>query len=211
MLKLLKSKVDKSIKVLEAANNEIKGLEKKSAVVNSEITGLNNKKDTLRIDIDVLRRTIRHIENDNLKPDEDVKADLIVEYRNSLSPLFARETFLDKDIGVLVKLINAIKPEDIIRELAILNPESNKTLLEIKRKEIKISMDKCKDDFDEVLPDKQDEYDRLRKELIDIKKQIDADSEKMPDDLKLGEIFNFSYLNKSQSISIHILKKLKTS
>ena len=194
LLKLLKSKVDKSIKVLEAANNEIKGLEKKSAVVNSEITGLNNKKDTLRIDIDVLRRTIRHIENDNLKPDEDVKADLIVEYRNSLSPLFARETFLDKDIGVLVKLINAIKPEDINRELAILNPESNKTLLEIKRKEIKISMDKCKDDFDEVLPDKQDEYDRLRKELIDIKKQIDADSEKMPDDLKLGEIFNFSYL-----------------
>ena len=194
LLKLLKAKVDKSTKVLDTANREIKELEKKSTLVNSEIVNLNNKKDILRIDIDILRRTIRHINNDNLKPDEDVKADLIVEYRNSLSPLFTKDIFLDKDIGELVKLINAIKPEEINRELAILNPESNKTLLEIRRKEIRTNMEKCKDEFDEILPDKQDDYDRLRKELIDIKKQIDADNEKMPDDLKLGEVFNLSYL-----------------
>ena len=94
-LVFLKAKVDKSIKVLNDAAEEIKGLEKQAKVINVEITGLSNKKDSLRIEIDVVRRTIRHIENDNLKPDEDVKTDLIIECRNSLIPLFDKEIFVD--------------------------------------------------------------------------------------------------------------------
>lgn len=208
-LKLLKSKVDSSISVLEAAKEEIKDLEKKTKTINSEILGLSDKKDAARIQIDILRRTIRHIENDNLKPDEDIKTELILDYRQGLLPLFGKDIFLDKDLGTLVKLINAIKMEEINRELAIINPESNKTLLEIRRKEIRAEIEKCKDEFDGVLPGKEDEYNKLKNQLIDIKNQIDNDNEEMPGDLKLGEIFNFSYLVSNVGSISELISALK--
>ena len=208
-LVFLKAKVDKSIKVLNDAAEEIKGLEKQAKVINVEITGLSNKKDSLRIEIDVVRRTIRHIENDNLKPDEDVKTDLIIECRNSLIPLFDKEIFVDKDISELVKAVDAIKMEEITRELAVINPESNKTMLEIERNRIRDAIKNCKDDFDDVIPGKEEEYDQLRKQLIDIKKQLDSSEEKLPEDLKLSGIFKFDYLVKNISSIYNFVASLK--
>ena len=208
-LVFLKSKVDKSIKVLDDASQEIKNLEKQAKVVNVETAGFSNKKDALRIEIDIVRRTIRHIENDSLKPDEDVKADLIIECRNSLSPLFDKETFIDKDISELLKAINSIKMEEITRELAVINPESNKTMLEIERNRIRDAINKCKDDFDDIIPSKQEDYERLRKQLIDIKKQLDSNDEKLPEDLKLSEIFKFDYLVGNISSIYNFIASLK--
>lgn len=193
-LKLLKSKIEKSQKVLDAANKEIAELESKAKELNSQISGLSNSRDDVRIELDILRRTKRHIENDNLRPDEDVNTQLIIKLRDDLSSLFESGTYVDIDLGLLVKNINSIKMDEMDRELAVINPESNKTILEVKRREIKAKMDVCKDEFDDIIPEKQDEYDSLRKELISIKKQLDATAESTPTDLKLGTIFNYSYL-----------------
>lgn len=193
-LKLLKSKIEKSQKVLDEANKEIAGLESKAKELNSQISTLADSRDDIRIELDVLRRTKRHIENDNLRPDEDVSTQLIIRLRDDLDSLFDKNTFVDIDLGLLVKNINQIKMDEIERELAIVNPESNKTILEVKRREIKSKMDACKDEYDDVIPEKQDEYDALRKELISIKKQIDATTDSAPTDLKLGTIFNYAYL-----------------
>lgn len=193
-LKLLKSKIEKSQKVLDEANKEIAGLESKAKELNSQISALVDSRDDIRIELDVLRRTKRHIENDNLRPDEDVSTQLIIRLRDDLASLFDKNTFVDIDLGLLVKNINQIKMDEIERELAVVNPESNKTILEVKRREIKSKMDACKDEYDDVIPEKQDEYDALRKELISIKKQIDATTDSAPTDLKLGTIFNYAYL-----------------
>lgn len=193
-LKLLKSKIEKSQKVLDEANKEIAGLESKAKELNSQISTLVDSRDDIRIELDVLRRTKRHIENDNLRPDEDVSTQLIIRLRDDLASLFDKNTFVDIDLGLLVKNINQIKMDEIERELAVVNPESNKTILEVKRREIKSKMDACKDEYDDVIPEKQDEYDALRKELISIKKQIDATTDSVPTDLKLGTIFNYAYL-----------------
>ncbi len=193
-LKLLKSKIEKSQKVLDDANKEITGLELKAKELNSQISTLSDSRDDIRIELDVLRRTKRHIENDNLRPDEDVSTQLIIRLRDDLASLFDKNTFVDIDLGLLVKNINQIKMDDVERELAVVNPESNKTILEVKRREIKSKMDACKDEYDDVIPEKQDEYDALRKELISIKKQIDATTDSAPTDLKLGTIFSYAYL-----------------
>lgn len=193
-LKLLKSKIEKSQKVLDDANKEITGLELKAKELNSQISTLSDSRDDIRIELDVLRRTKRHIENDNLRPDEDVSTQLIIRLRNDLASLFDKNTFVDIDLGLLVKNINQIKMDEVERELAVVNPESNKTILEVKRREIKSKMDACKDEYDDVIPEKQDEYDALRKELISIKKQIDATTDSAPTDLKLGTIFSYAYL-----------------
>lgn len=193
-LKLLKSKIEKSQKVLDDANKEITGLELKAKELNSQISTLSDSRDDIRIELDVLRRTKRHIENDNLRPDEDVSTQLIIRLRDDLASLFDKNTFVDIDLGLLVKNINQIKMDEVERELAVVNPESNKTILEVKRSEIKSKMDACKDEYDDVIPEKQDEYDALRKELISIKKQIDATTDSAPTDLKLGTIFSYAYL-----------------
>ena len=193
-LKLLKSKIEKSQKVLDDANKEITGLELKAKELNSQISTLSDSRDDIRIELDVLRRTKRHIENDNLRPDEDVSTQLIIRLRDDLASLFDKNTFVDIDLGLLVKNINQIKMDEVERELAVVNPESNKTILEVKRREIKSKMDACKDEYDDVIPEKQDEYDALRKELIFIKKQIDATTDSAPTDLKLGTIFSYAYL-----------------
>lgn len=193
-LKLLKSKIEKSQKVLDDANKEITGLELKAKELNFQISTLSDSRDDIRIELDVLRRTKRHIENDNLRPDEDVSTQLIIRLRDDLASLFDKNTFVDIDLGLLVKNINQIKMDEVERELAVLNPESNKTILEVKRREIKSKMDACKDEYDDVIPEKQDEYDALRKELISIKKQIDATTDSAPTDLKLGTIFSYAYL-----------------
>ena len=193
-LKLLKSKIEKSQKVLDEANKEIAGLESKAKELNSQISTLADSRDDIRIELDVLRRTKRHIENDNLRPDEDVSTQLIIRLRDDLASLFDENTFVDIDLGLLVKNINQIKMDEVERELAVVNPESNKTILEVKRREIKSKMDACKDEYDDVIPEKQDEYDALRKELISIKKQIDATTDSAPTDLKLGTIFSYAYL-----------------
>lgn len=193
-LKLLKSKIEKSQKVLDDANKEITVLELKAKELNSQISTLSDSRDDIRIELDVLRRTKRHIENDNLRPDEDVSTQLIIRLRDDLASLFDKNTFVDIDLGLLVKNINQIKMDEVERELAVVNPESNKTILEVKRREIKSKMDACKDEYDDVIPEKQDEYDALRKELISIKKQIDATTDSAPTDLKLGTIFSYAYL-----------------
>lgn len=193
-LKLLKSRVEKSQAVLDKANAEIKELEIKSKGISSKISALNDRKDSVHMDLDVLRRTKRHIENDSLRPDEDVKTDIIIEYRKVLEPLFDKSVYASLDLGQLVRNINGIKMDEVHRELSIINPDSNKTILEIKRKEIKTKMDACKDEFDDIIPEKQTEYDELRKELISIKKELDATGESTNEYLKLNGIFIYSYL-----------------
>lgn len=208
-LKLLKSKIEKSQKVLDVANREITEFESKAKGLNSQISTLSDSRDNIRIELDVLRRTKRHIENDNLRPDEDVNRQLIIRLREDLESLFEKGTFADLDLGLLVKNINQIKMDEVDRELAIVNPESNKTIFEVKRREIKSKMNACKDEYDDVIPEKQDEYDALRKELIKIKKEIDLSSEVAPTDLKLDSIFNYFYLVANVDSVKRIIETLK--
>ncbi len=207
-LKLLKSKIEKSQSVLDSANQEIKVFENQAKEINSKIVALNDKKDAVRIDLDIFRRTKRYIENDNLRPDEDVKSDLIVDYRKEFEYLSDSTFYANLDLGQLVKNINAIKMDDVHRELAIINPESNKTRLEIRRKEIKSKMDACKDEFDNVIVEKKDEYEDLKKQLISIKNEMNMDDESTPD-LKLQGIFNYTYLVDNLSTIVENLRTIK--
>ena len=51
------------------------------------------------------------IENDNLRTIEDIKSDIILDYRKELEPLFDRSMFVidNLDLGQLVKNVNNIK------------------------------------------------------------------------------------------------------
>lgn len=210
-LKLLKSKIEKSQKTLDKANEEIKQYEDKAKNINSKILMQNEKIDDIKIESDILRRTLRCIQNDNLKIDEDIKSDIILKYRGELEPLFDKEIFAleQRDLGQIVKSIYNIKYDEIEKEISVINPDSSRTKLEIRRKEIKNEMEKCKDEFDDVLPEKEEEYKKLRSELIKIKKELDLDNNDSIMDLKLNEIFKYSYLVNNNSKILQTFQFIK--
>ncbi len=195
-LKLLKSKIEKSQKVFDDANKEIAELESKAKGLNSQISILSDSRDDIRIQLDVLRRTKRHIENDDLRPDEDVSTQLIIRLRDDLAPLFDKNTFVDIELGSLVKNINQIKMDEVDRELAIVNPKSSKTILDIRRRELRAELDKYVDDLGEIIKPEDEEKvlaikDELRKVINKLKKEASGDE---TPSLKLCSIFNYAYL-----------------
>ena len=183
-LKLLKAKLEKSQNVLDKVNKEIALFEVEAKTINNKISALNDKRDDARIALDNLRRTKRHIENDNLRPDEDVDTKMVLEYRENLTLIFNDSAFVKEDIGVLVKGLLSLTQNDIDRETAVIDPKSTKTILEIKRKEIKSKMDACRNEDDDIIPEKQEEYNELRKEFISLKKQIEEAGESSTNECK---------------------------
>lgn len=195
-LKLLKSKIEKSQRVLDEANKEIAGLESKAKELNSQISTLADSRDDIRIELDVLRRTKRHIENDNLRPDEDVSTQLIIRLRDDLGSLFDKNTFVDIDLGLLVKNINQIKIDEVERELAVVNPESNKTILEVRRSELRTELNKYVDDLGDVInPEDEEKVAAIKRELREVINKLKAEiADVDTSSLKLCSIFNYAYL-----------------
>ncbi len=210
-LKLAKIKIEKSQKILDKANEEIKKYEDNAKDINSKISLLNEKKDLVRIDIDILRRTKRHIENDNLRPDEDVKIDLIVDVRKKLEPLFEKNVYIDCDLGQLLKNINSINNDGIERELAVINPESKKIILEVKKNDLKCELNKYVDDIGDIIdPKYEKKVQEIKNELKKVKNEINSESgDESLSNLKLNKIFNYSYLVANISLISEIVRTVK--
>lgn len=210
-LKLAKAKIEKSQKVLDKANEEISKLEENAKEINSKISILNDKKDLVRIDIDILRRTKRHIENDSLRPDEDVKVDLIVDVRKKLEPLFEKGVYVDGDLGQLLKNINSIKNDEIERELAVINPESNKTILEIKKNDLKVELNKYVDELGDIIdPNNEEKVNEIKAELRKVLRELKAEATDVSlSDLKLNKIFDDSCLVANVSLIPDVIRTVK--
>ncbi len=194
-LQLLKSKIDKNQAVLDKANDEIHSFEKETTKLSSQIAELNDKNDELRLSLEGLRRTIRHIEKNNLKPDEDIETDVILKLHSELKDIISGNGFTELETDKLVSNIVSIKTDEINRELSLLDPNTNASKLEVQIEELKSKMKACKDDFDDVLPEKVDEYASLQKELrkaINDKNSLSQGSSNT--DLKLCGIFKYQYL-----------------
>lgn len=210
-LKLLKSKIEKKQKVLDLANEKIKEYDNQAKRINKEISILKEKEDDIRIELDILRRTKRHIENDNLRLEEDIKQQVMIDYRKAIENLFSKDVYnIELELGQLVKNIAFTKIDEVERELAIINPDSQKTKLEIRRKEIKAEIDRLDEEYDYEIPDVlQDKYKGLKKEFISLKKQIELTGEDTSTNLKLNSIFKYQYLVENIDDIVRVLSNLK--
>ena len=208
-LQLLKNQISKDENVLIGANRLIESLESQSKEFNSNISNLNDKRDDIRIKLDVLNRTIRHIDKNSLRLDEDVDIELIIKLHEELQKLFKDDIYDNIDLGLLVKNIAEIKFDEIDRELVTINPESNEILIESKIREVREKMNLCKDEIDEVIPEKQEEYDNLRKQLISLRNQKNSLGNSNNSELKLSTIFKYNYLINNLSTVKNIIESLK--
>lgn len=208
-LLLLKSKVEKFQMIVDAANQEIRNLDNNAKRINAQKSSLEDKKDDIKMEISVLIRTIRHIESDNLNLEDGIDAQVISDYYNELKQLFEEGSFAKLNLGNLTRNIFQIKPEEIDREVAIIDPSSKKTILEIQRNTIKDQIDACMDENYNVLPEKEEEFKSLKGQLISLNEQINKSDAESISDLKLTTIFEYSYLVKNVFDIKKIIKNLK--
>ena len=195
-LQLLKNQISKDENVLIGANRLIESLESQSKEFNSKISILNDRRDDIRLYLDILNRTNRHIDKNDLRLDEDVNEQLILKLHEGLQSLFSDNFYKETDLGNLVKNICDIKLDEVDKELVLVNPTSNKTILEIKKSELKSELDQYVDEIGDIIdPSNEEKVKEIKTELKKIlnelkKQQSDVDTSAF----KVCSIFNYAYI-----------------
>lgn len=216
-LRLLKSKLEKTRDALDKAKGEIKGYEDDRNKISSEKSVKEDEREDYNEDLRRLERTKRNIKRNNLGindiDEDDIKSDVILSYINELKPLFADESIFGEDhnLDERVRNIVEIESKEVESELAKINPESDKIKLEIQIDEIRAKIAECRDEYEEILPGKEEECEKYKKALKDlVNKKSNIGDESSLKDLKLCRIFDQKYLVEnisSVSEKIRLLQK----
>ena len=195
-LQLLKSKISKDENILIGASKLIESLEDKAKQFNTKISNLSDKKDDIRIRLDILNRTIRHIDKNSLRPDEDIDEQLILKLREDLQALFNDNVYKETDLGNLVRNICDIKLDEIDRELVLVNPTSNKTILEIKKSELKSELDQYVDELGDIIdPSNEKKVKEIKSDLKKILNELKSQKSDIDtSSFKICSIFNYAYI-----------------
>lgn len=110
--------------------------------------------------------------------------------------------YLARDFSKALEIMESMDSDTLTRELEKINPNTEMTQLELKKDEIKRAKQKCLDDFEEVIPEKQDEFDALQKELKKVINTLNSlksqgnDSSQGANKLKL--VFSYKWMLENQ-------------
>ncbi len=192
-LQLLKAKIDKWQNALSKAEEEIKQLEKSAKAIGKNIAVKSDERDDTRLKNETLRRTIRHLEKNNFNEDDDIDINAILEAYQKIQDLCSRHKFKEQKLGQLLNSLFSIEQDELDKELSLINPKSNKTRLEIKKKEILDKIHSCQDEVGDALPGKEEEIKEYKAQFATIKNELSASSEESLD-LKIKRIFEYDYI-----------------
>ena len=217
-LRLLKSKLEKTRDALDKAKGEIKGYEDDRNKISLEKSVKEDERENHTEKLRRLERTKRNIKRNNLGIDEDdIKSDVILsyiinDYIDELNLLFDESIFAkNHSLDERVRNIVEIELKEVESELAKINPESDKTKLEMQIVKIRAKIAECRNECEETLPGKEEEFEKYKKVLKDlINKKSNIGDESSLKDLKLCRIFDQKYLVEnisSVSEKIRLLQK----
>lgn len=210
-LKLLNSKIEKAQIAYEKAQSQIDELDKQAKKKNINISELKDKMDSVRVVIDTLKRTRRHIEKFNLSLDEDIRQDIIANFVNTLSEAFDSNEFVTGNLESLIKSINSVNIAEVEAELRNLNPESNEAILLAKQKSLRAALAELRDEDDEIIVGKEDEYNDLRTKLLQVNKELKSSGQPRTSNGILDKIFVFDFMMKNTDTLISLIDSKKNT
>lgn len=221
-LRLLKSKLEKTRDALDKAKGEIKGYEDDRNKISSEKSVKEDEREEYTENLRRLERTKRNIKRNNLGindiDEDDIKSDEILsyinDYINELKPLFADESIFGEDHNLDERVRNIVEIEfkEVESELAKINPESDKIKLEIQIAEIRAKIAGCRNEYEDILPGKEEEcekYKKVLKDLINKRNNSNIGDESSLKDLKLSRTFDTKYLVENKSLISEKIRSLK--
>lgn len=212
-LKLLKSKIDKSKNILTEANNEISILEEQSKGYKIKRQQILDNIDNVRIYLDNLKRTKRHIEKNRLRLDEDIDKEIILNIVEKLNELFIDKNIYNeiKDFGDLLNNIFKLNSSKIYEEIQLLNPSSIKTKLEIKKAELTAKISSYINEIGEIRDSaNEEELNNLKKEYREIVNEINRNnSTNAVNNLIITSILNLQFITQNPNIIDALINKLQ--
>lgn len=106
--------------------------------------------------------------------------------------------YMATDFNKAMEIIETIDSDTINRELGMINPNTERTVLELRKDEIKRAKQRCLNDFEEVIPEKQEEYDSLQKEFKQIINSLNLlrtqNSDSAQTACKLKAVFSYEWI-----------------
>lgn len=190
-LKLLKAKIDKGQAAYEKAKKDIEALGVKAKRLNSEKSKERDAQDELKGYLDTLRRTRRHIEKNSLKLDKDIDQRILSEYISALKSRMDVRSFASMDLGAVLSAIEPITDLQIKEDLSLIDYSGSKAETEAKKQEIRAEMASCRDEFEEIIPGKEERYKELQSELRNL---VNGSKDQQKLDLRITAIFPLSYV-----------------
>lgn len=208
-LEMLNSKLVANQNRFDEYQNQIKELDKQTNELNRDKTEHKRRIDSLQEEKNSLNKTQRHIERFDFSLDnEDIKQEIIAHFSNDIRGLFDAQTFNVLDIKSLITFIQELKSDDIQKEVAAINPESQSQILEAKINDLKTRMDKLDDELDGDTDNNQ-EYQKIRTEWKLLRKQQKDLGEQSSNDFVLTKIFAYNYLVKNLDNIENIIADIK--
>jgi superfamily I DNA and/or RNA helicase len=208
-IKLSNEKLMKNKKFIEGIKQEIASVEEKIKKINDKIVNLSKEKDFEDEKYEVLIRTKRHLDRNNLKVDEDIKASYINEYIQLCIPSLNNEVLKNDDKTELIRNILNSDNQILKAEIRSLDGNENKLILEAKKVEIRFGMKNCRDENDYITDETK--YNALQKELIEINEKIKLLNSNNIDtaSLSISLIFALSHFTKLNDKSLILVQTLK--
>ncbi len=82
--------------------------------------------------------------------------------------------YLAQEHDKALEIIETVDADTLNRELSMLSPDSDRVSLEIRKDELRKLKRACLDECDDVIPEKQEEYDKLQSEFRKITNELNA-------------------------------------
>ena len=192
-LELLKAKIDKNLALEQKFRRDIEELENRAKNINKTIGNLRENREIIVIQIDSYKRTKRHVDRYNFNLDDDIDIATIVEYNRDIKELLKDDYYSETDRTALVKKIVNMPLNEIDNELASIDPNSRKVMLQIEIENIIKEIKLYKNEIGETIPGKEAIVNDLTikyKHLLNERNNTKDDSL----DLKITKIFTKDYI-----------------
>jgi superfamily I DNA and/or RNA helicase len=208
-IKLSNVKLIKNKEFIEDTKQEIISIEGKIKKISDKIVELSKEKDVEDETYEVLVRTKRHLDRNSLKIDDDIKASYIDEYIKLCNPWLNNENLKNDNKTELIRNILNSNNLTLKAEIRSLDGNEEKLILEAKRDNIRLEMQKYKDENDDVID--HIKYDPLQRDLAEINKKIKGLNLNNIDtsSLSISSIFRTSYFTEINDRSLELIQSLK--
>lgn len=155
---------------INGIRQEIDALNRKSNELVAEQNRLREKDEDWKDIQSELHSQINHIEQLCLTISEGEDSLALIDFKREVESLQAEEKYTVFQV-VSLEVLMDIDTEVLRQEIIDLERPDKRSTLAIEREQIKGKMRECRDDLEDVKMDKQEEYELLRRRLLEIKEQ----------------------------------------
>ena len=217
-LQLFNSRINGMQQEYQRGQDEIRRLEQQVSEKDLQNTSLYQRKAQLDEQMEHYRSFKNHLfafTLTSVSPEflsNPVAQKYIDSYRSLLGEITARGSLNRTEPEKLLQIINSTDLETVSAEIKEINPEDRTAVLEFEKNAIRKKMNACRDDFDDLLPGREEEFRQLKEQLRNIVNELNSSrgTETTEGAVTLRQIFSFDWMIHNKSAIVDEFLQVKS-